>query len=191
MKRARKPKPAILAELTLAASGAAPIRGRLRPMQQIQLRESELGRRYTELGSFSKSADLQSLFTASSDDAAMLSMWHRLSALACQPMRETGLAMLKQSAESKRGEWARSPSGRMSRKSGTATANPATLATPTMKSADPKLSVFEFLGLKFARPLKRGRRESATVLMNVGAPKLKAFSLRAAVAWLRAHKPGA
>src|SRR5271154_545672 len=101
----------------------------LRPMQQIQLRESELGRRYTELGNFSKSADLQSLFTVNSgaleplnhwaslndpkglpeagepmmleNTPDLLSMWWRLSALACQPMRETGLDTLQASAGSK------------------------------------------------------------------------------------------
>src|SRR5271167_3105638 len=38
---------------------------------QLLLRESELGRRYTALGNFSKSADLQSLFTVSYGEYAI------------------------------------------------------------------------------------------------------------------------
>src|ERR1700684_347182 len=71
------------------------VRKNRKPMRQILLRESELGRRYTELGNFSKSADLKSLFTESADESANLLMWYRLSALACRPMQEAGADSLK------------------------------------------------------------------------------------------------
>src|SRR5580693_2542607 len=71
------------------------------PMRQILLRESVLGHRYGELGNFSKSADLKSLFTESADESENRLMWYRLSALACQPMREIGLASLAASAGSR------------------------------------------------------------------------------------------
>jgi len=91
-----------------------------RHMQQILLRESELGRRYTALGSFSKSADLKSLFTVNlgacepitegSEMGSVLAentpelrlMWHRLSALACAPMQATGADSLLALAGSRR-----------------------------------------------------------------------------------------
>jgi hypothetical protein len=76
-------------------------------MRQQLLREWELGRRYTALGSFNKSADLKSLFTVNSVDfevipidqegeavavstPELLTMWHRLNALACAPMQAIG-----------------------------------------------------------------------------------------------------
>src|SRR5271168_2084330 len=102
----------------------APRVKKARRMHQILLRESELGQRYTALGSFSKSADLKSLFTANSegfeiqystetnekghkiaeviDRPELRLMWHRLNALACAPMQATGADSLLASAGSRR-----------------------------------------------------------------------------------------
>src|SRR5271167_3252362 len=89
-------------------------------MQQLQLRECELGRRYTALGNFSKSAGLKSLFTVNSvvcepitegsemgsvlaeNTPDLLLMWHRLNALACAPMQATGADSLLALAGSRR-----------------------------------------------------------------------------------------
>src|SRR5271155_2319968 len=80
-----------------------------RRMHQILLRESELGRRYTVLGNFSKSADLKSLFTENSGESARVdpsheiqTMWWRLNALACAPMQATGADSLLALAGSRR-----------------------------------------------------------------------------------------
>lgn len=105
-------------------------------MRQIHLRESELGRRYGELGSFSKSADLKSLFTVNCaeldrgptitlegylsyssmvmDSPDVLRMWWRLSALACRPMQEAGADLLKAVEVSQRAAKAPSRSGKKS-----------------------------------------------------------------------------
>src|SRR5271168_3904145 len=137
-------------------------------MQQLQLRESELGRRYTALGNFSKSADLRSLFTVNCggfeighikvdgvpnlaiaevlDCPDLLSMWHRLNALACQPMREIGLGTLQASAASK-------PAAARRLRSGPKL--PAN-ATPTTNAVDRKLPESKRWSDRLRRALKLG-----------------------------------
>ena len=124
------------------------------PMHQILLRESVLGHRYTELGNFNKSADLQSLFTVNSggfelryanaldpdqdkrvaevaDCPELHLMWHRLSALACLPMREIGVGTLQHAAASKRAAAVPSHFGKNapSKKTVTAISDPPVTAT--------------------------------------------------------------
>src|SRR5271155_1726545 len=101
-----------------------------RRMHQILLRESELGRRYTVLGNFSKSADLKSLFTENSGESARVdpsheiqTMWWRLNALACAPMQATGADSLLALAGSRRAARVHSRYGKRSRASATATPN--------------------------------------------------------------------
>src|SRR5271155_744869 len=129
----------------------APRVKKARRMQQILLRESELGRRYTALGSFSKSADLKSLFTvncaeydtidagqgwathwAAKDSPELRLMWHRLNALACAPMQATGADSLLASAGSRRGAKGHSVYGKR---------KPAN-ATPTATRGSRLLSVW-------------------------------------------------